>query len=66
MHYDNILGFCQANVAEVIVHIHGIWAATDKEDKVNEEMFENAIVVSDRAGLSLDSLGYTFPVIGFS
>jgi hypothetical protein len=51
---------------EVVVYVHGVWTARDKEDEVNEEMFENAIEVSDRARLSLQSLGYTFPVIGFS
>jgi hypothetical protein len=29
-------------------------------------MFENAIEVADRIRLSLNSLGYMFPVIGFS
>lgn len=51
---------------EAVVYVHGVWTARDKEDEVQEGMFENAIEASDRARLTLGSLGYTFPVIGFS
>jgi hypothetical protein len=51
---------------EAVVYVHGVWTARDKDDEVSEGMFENAIEASDRARLSLESLGYTFPVIGFS
>jgi hypothetical protein len=51
---------------EVLVYVYGIWTARDKDDEAIKGMFENAIEVSDRARLSLESLGYMFPVIGFT
>jgi hypothetical protein len=51
---------------EVLIYVHGVWTARDNVDEAAEGMFENAIEVSDRARLSLESLGFTFPVIGFS
>jgi hypothetical protein len=51
---------------EAVVYVHGVWTAKDRDDEVKEGMFENAIEASDRARLSLESLGYTFPIIGFS
>jgi hypothetical protein len=51
---------------EVLIYVHGVWTARDKNDEETERMFENAIEVFDRARFSLESLGYTFPVIGFS
>ena len=51
---------------EVVIYVHGVWTARDENDEMKKEVFENAIEASDRAKLSLESLGYTFPVIGFS
>ena len=51
---------------EAVVYVHGVWTARDIDDEVKESMFENAIESFDRARLSLESLGYAFPVIGFS
>ncbi|MGC1132656.1 MAG: alpha/beta hydrolase [Nitrososphaeraceae archaeon] len=48
---------------EAVVYVHGVWIARNRDDEVKEGMFENAIKGSDRARLSLESLGYTFPVI---
>jgi Alpha/beta hydrolase of unknown function (DUF900) len=51
---------------EAVIYVHGVWTARDEDDEMKKEMFENAIEASDRVRLSLKSLGYTFPVIGFS
>lgn len=51
---------------ETVIYVHGVWTAKDRDDEVAESMFENALEISDRARLSLESLDYTFPVIGFS
>ena len=51
---------------EVVIYVHGVWTARDEDDEKAQRMFENAIEASDRAMLSLNSLGNTFPIIGFS
>ena len=51
---------------KAVIYSHGVWTARDEDDEMNRGMFENAIEVADRVRLSLNSLGYTFPVIGFS
>jgi hypothetical protein len=51
---------------EAVIYVHGVWTARDENDEMEQRMFENEIEASDRVRLSLDSLGYTFPVIGFS
>ena len=51
---------------ETVVYVHGVWTAKNREDEVNKKMFENAPEIFDRLRLSLDSVGYKFPVIGFS
>ena len=43
---------------EVLIYVHGVWTARDNVDEAAEGMFENAIEVSDRARLSLESLGF--------
>jgi len=51
---------------ETIIYIHGVWTAKDRVDEVNIRMFENAPEIFDRLRLSLETVGYKFPVIGFS
>lgn len=51
---------------EAVIYVHGVWTARNENDEIAKGMFENAIEVSDRVRLSLNSLDYTFPVIGFS
>jgi Alpha/beta hydrolase of unknown function (DUF900) len=51
---------------EAIIYVHGVWTARDENDEKANRMFENAIEVSDRIRLSLNSSGYKFPAIGFS
>lgn len=51
---------------EAVIYVHGVWTAKDKTDEVFKRMFENVPEVVDRARLSLESLGYRFPIIGFS
>ena len=51
---------------EAVIYVHGVWTARDENDEMEQGMFENEIEASDRIRLSLNSLGYTFPVIGFS
>ena len=53
-------------LSKLLFYVHDVWTARDRDDEVREGMFENAIEASDRARLSLESLGYTFPVIGLS
>jgi len=51
---------------ETIIYVHGVWTAKDRVDEVNKKMFENAPEIFDRLRLSLETVGYKFPVIGFS
>jgi hypothetical protein len=51
---------------EAVIYVHGVWTAKDKDDEVAKKMFENAPEIFDRARLSLNSVGYVSPVIGFS
>jgi hypothetical protein len=51
---------------EVVIYTHGIWTARNKVDEGVKHMFESAPEVFDRARLSLQSMDYTFPIIGFS
>ena len=51
---------------ETVIYVHGVWTAKNRVDEVNKKMFENAPEIFDRLRLSLDSVGYKFPVIGFS
>ena len=51
---------------ESVIYVHGVWTAKDGPSEARKPVFENAIEIFDRARLSLESLGYTFPVIGFS
>ena len=51
---------------EAVIYIHGVWTAKDKVDEDAKDMFENAPEIFGRARLSLESMGYRFPVIGFS
>jgi|SRR5215212_2158550 len=51
---------------EALIYVHGVWTAKDKVNEGIKDMFESAPEVFDRARLSLESMGYTFPVIGFS
>jgi len=51
---------------EKIIYIHGVWTAKDRVDEVNKKMFENAPEMFDRLRLSLETVDYKFPVIGFS
>jgi hypothetical protein len=51
---------------EAVIYIHGVWTAKNKVDEGVKHMFESAPEVFDRARLSLQSMAYTFPVIGFS
>ena len=51
---------------ETIIYIHGVWTAKDRADEVNKKMFENAPEIFDRLRLSLETVDYKFPVIGFS
>jgi hypothetical protein len=60
------LGCSQEQEREVVIYVHGVWTAKDRTDEVAKQMFENLPEIVDRARLSLDSLSYGFPVIGFS
>ncbi|HET9808027.1 MAG TPA: alpha/beta hydrolase [Nitrososphaeraceae archaeon] len=51
---------------EAVIYIHGVWTAKDKVGEDTKGMFESAPEVFERAKLSLENNGYTFPVIGFS
>lgn len=51
---------------ETVIYVHGVWTAKDRVDEVDKGMFENAPEIFDRLRLSLETVGYTFPVIGFS
>ena len=51
---------------EVVIYLHGVWTAKDRTDEVAKQMFENVPEIVDRARLSLESLGYMFPVIGLA
>ncbi len=51
---------------EIVIYVHGVWTAKNRVDEVNKKMFENAPEIFDRLKLSLASVSYTFPVIGFS
>lgn len=51
---------------EAVIYVHGVWTAKDRTDEVAKQMFENVPEIVDRARLSLESLEYMFPVIGFS
>lgn len=56
---------------EVVVYVHGVWTGSGKiEDRAasgNEKIvLDNATEIFHRARLSLDSLGYSFPIVGFS
>jgi hypothetical protein len=51
---------------EVVIYVHGVWTTKDKTDEVAKQMFENVPEIVDRVRLSLESLAYRFPIIGFS
>ena len=51
---------------EAVIYLHGVWTAKDKVDEDAKDMFENAPEIFERAKLSLENSGYTFPVIGFT
>ena len=51
---------------EVVIYVHGVWTAKNKIDEDAKLMFENAPEIFDRVRLSLQSMEYRFPVIGFS
>lgn len=51
---------------EIVIYVHGVWTAKNRADEVNKKKFENAPEIFDRLRLSLESVGYNFPVIGFS
>jgi pimeloyl-ACP methyl ester carboxylesterase len=55
---------------EVVVYIHGVWTSSGtNQNYVNEDqamMLDNASEIIDRTRISLDRLGYTFPLIGFT
>jgi len=51
---------------DIVIYVHGVWTAKNRIDEVNKNMFENAPEIFDRLRLSLESVGYKFPVIGFS
>ena len=51
---------------EVVVYVHGVWTSKDKATEEQKSMLDNAPEIFNRASASLGSLGYTFPIIGFS
>ncbi len=55
---------------EVVVYVHGVWTYSGTNDGDDNEgqtmMLDNAAEIFDRARMSLDMLGYTFPLIGFT
>jgi pimeloyl-ACP methyl ester carboxylesterase len=55
---------------EVAVYVHGVWTVSgtnqNSENEGQNMMLDNAAEIFDRARLSLDRLGYNFPLIGFT
>ena len=52
-------------LAQVVVYVHGVWTSSDKATEEQKGMPDNAPEIFNRASISLDSIGYTFPIIGF-
>lgn len=53
---------------EAVIYVHGVWTGGCIVGDSSREMptLDNASEIFDRAKMSLESLGYVFPFVGFS